>query len=110
MYPLTALPTLLLCKAIALTESLAPTRPASANCLAMCMPYPSLSPQPPMMVAFVVVVLSTEKSQAHESKYCCLHFLATSRAIPALMKALRKAVSRVPAKTNTPVMCISRNS
>ena len=49
-----------------------------------------------MIVMPLLLLGSTEKSQAHESKVCSLHCLATSLAIPALMMALRKAVSRVP--------------
>jgi len=39
---------------------------------------------------------SAEKSQEHNFKSCCLHFLATSLDTPAQTMAVRKAVSRVP--------------
>jgi len=59
------------------------------------MPYAQLSPHPDMTVMPLLLLGGTEKSQAHDSKVCSLHCLATSLAIPALMIALRKAVSRV---------------
>ena len=68
------------------------------NCLAISVLNFTLSPQPPMTVEDSIILPVTEKSQPHAVNSCSLHFLATSLAIPALMMALRKAVSRVPGK------------
>lgn len=95
---LTILPTLLLCKVTKLQQSVWSSRELSVKFSAMSKPNASLSPQPPTVVVESSILFFTEKSQAHVGNVCSLHFLATSRAIPALIRESRKAVSRVPAK------------
>ena len=95
LWPLTNLPTLLLCNSAKVTASLL-VKLLSVNSLAMLTPNWQLSPQPDMFLLSSEVAPLTEKSQLHDGNSCSLHFLAISLAIPALMMALRNAVSRVP--------------
>ena len=93
---LTFLPTLLLCLVVKLQQLVKLSGYGSVNCLAISVPNLTLSPHPPMVVVESIILFLTEKSQPQADNSCSLHFLATSRAIPALIMELRKAVSRVP--------------
>lgn len=95
-YNITNLPTLLLCSSVRVVASTCPIKASSVNFLAMNSPNTQLSPQPDMFLLLPEVEPFTVKSQLHADSSCSLHFLAISLVIPALIMALRKAVSRVP--------------